>query len=104
MFPIKKLSSTERAFPTSVEGMIPPYREIGQYPRKRELEGLVDRWFFLGLKNLKTTPREGVNEAEALAHIKYVLSSWEPKHEHKTAGVAFLINEWFEEFSGEAAK
>jgi hypothetical protein len=84
--------------------MIPPYRAILDYPRKRELEDLVDRWFFRGLKNLKTKPRDGVNVDDALAHIEYVMRSWEPKHEHKTAGVAFLIDEWFEEFSAEAAK
>lgn len=107
MFPINtKLTKLDLAFPANVIHMMPPYAELrtANYPRKRELEALVSRWFFSGMKNLKTKPREGVDVTKALAHLKCVLSSFEPSHEHKTAAVAFLINEWFEEFSGEAAK
>jgi hypothetical protein len=105
MFPIRTgLTKADLVFPTNVDGMIPPHREIPEYPRRQHFEDLAQTWFFSGLKNLKSKPRQGVNETQALAHISYVLRSWEPKHEHKIAGVAFLINEWFEEFSGEAAK
>lgn len=99
MFPIKKgITKADLAFATGVQGMMPAYSAIGAYPRKRELEDLVQVWFFKGLKGLKSKPREGVNETEALAHLSYIMRSWEPKHEHKISGVAFLINEWFEEF------
>lgn len=105
MFPIKKgITRADIAFAASVDGMLPAYREIPAYPTRRHFEELAQTWFFHGLKNLKTKARAGVNETQALAHISYVLRSWEPKHEHKISGVAFLINEWFEEFSAEPAK
>lgn len=101
MFPIRKgLTKLDMAFATSVDGMLPA-RPIANYPRKRELESLAQSWFFKGLKGLRSKPRDGVNETEALAHLSYCLRSWEPKHEHKIEGVAFLINEWFEEFEAQ---
>ena len=42
------------------------------------------------------TPKEGVDLRRASRAIKACLSSWEPKHEHKEAGVAFMFSEWFD--------
>lgn len=65
----------------------------------------ISFWFFKGAKRNgdaividgKTfKPREGVNANKALNAIKAVLSSWEPKHEHKEAACAFMLSEWFE--------
>ena len=49
-------------------------------------------------------PKEGVDTKKALRHVKAVLGSWEPKHEHKEAGVAFLLNEWFDDVTYETTK
>ncbi len=104
MFPINtKLTRADLAFPADVLAMMPPYDHKLQYPRKRELQDLVSNWFFSGLKLKKVKPREGVDEKQALVHLKCVLGSFQPKHEHKIQAVAFLINEWFEEFTTEAA-
>jgi len=59
----------------------------------------VSEWFYRGrtqsdIDRLKA--RDGIDRNAALAAIKAVLSSFEPKHEHKTAGAAFLLHEWFE--------
>jgi hypothetical protein len=42
------------------------------------------------------TPKEGVDVSKALRAIKCCLGSFEPKHEHKEAGVAFMLSEWFD--------
>ena len=34
---------------------------------------------------------------KAIRHLKAILVSYDPKHEHKEAGVAFLLSEWFED-------
>jgi hypothetical protein len=39
-----------------------------------------------------------VDTNKALAHIQCIMMSFEPKHEHKTAGVAFLLDEWFSKY------
>lgn len=103
MWPIKDLSAVDRAFPTSIRGMMPEYKDI---PREFTNGGtkwneLVSAMFFLGLKKLELKPRPGVDKDKAMRHIKYILGSWEPKHEHKEAGAAFLFNEWFEDVTFE---
>jgi hypothetical protein len=59
----------------------------------------VSKWFFGGLKEddlARLKPRAGVDKRKALAAIGAILRSFEPKHEHKEAGCAFLLNAWFE--------
>jgi hypothetical protein len=53
-------------------------------------------WFYGGLKDAKVTPKPGIDKGEALAHLKSIQSSFEPKHEHKVAAVAYLASRWFE--------
>lgn len=59
----------------------------------------VSKWFFSGLKQddlARLTPRPGVVQNKALAAIRAIICSFEPKHEHKEAGCAFLLHAWFE--------
>jgi hypothetical protein len=65
----------------------------------------VSKWFFSGAKGLpngieidgvKFVAKPGVEAGRALAAIKAVLTSFEPKHEHKEAACAFMLSEWFE--------
>lgn len=101
MFPIKEKSQVEMAFPTRVDDMMPEYKDIPKEFKDQNVRGkwnkVVSDWFFKGLKNAKWKPNPGVDTEKALRHIGYILGSWEPKHEHKEAGVAFLLNEWFED-------
>lgn len=100
MYPIKEVSDVDLAFPTSVKNMIPLYEDIPEEFKSmnNKWSRIVSYWFFNGLsKNVEFHPKEGVDPEKAFNHIIYVMKSWEPKHEHKTAGVAFLLNEWFED-------
>lgn len=56
----------------------------------------ISKWFFNGLKEFAVAV-EGVNFKDAHAHIKVILASFEPKHEHKIAGCAYLASMWFVE-------
>jgi hypothetical protein len=65
----------------------------------------ISHWFFKGAKKAPNgieidgvifRARPGVDVGEALAAIKAVLGSFEPKHEHKEAACAFMLSEWFE--------
>lgn len=53
-------------------------------------------WFYRGLEKLPQA-KEGIDRDLALANLKCVQSSWEPKHQHKKAGVAYLAHLWFVE-------
>lgn len=65
----------------------------------------VSAWFFRGAKRdgdalvvdgQRFTPKAGVDADKALAAIRAVLGSFEPKHEHKEAACAFMLSEWFD--------
>lgn len=61
-------------------------------------EALASRWFFQGLpRDTEFHPKPGVDINKALRALHAVLNSFEPKHEHKMAGVAYLMAEWFED-------
>ena len=62
---------------------------------------LVSTWFFSGLEGYSFKPKEGIDPSKALAHVKAIMGSFEPKHEHKEAGCAYLMSEFFESFSKE---
>ncbi|WP_312630989.1 hypothetical protein [Pantoea piersonii] len=56
----------------------------------------VSQWFFNGLdKSEYPTAKDGVNLNLALLNIKACLVDFEPKHEHKIAGAAYLASQWF---------
>lgn len=72
----------------------------------------VSGWFFSGasrdgdalvVSGEKFTPKPGVDANKALAAIKAVLGSFEPKHEHKEAGCAYMLSEWFDHQPAKAA-
>lgn len=57
-------------------------------------------WFFSGLENTDgLKPQKGIDKDAALTHLKVVQVSWESKHEHKTASVAYLASLWFKKNS-----
>ena len=47
-----------------------------------------------GLKEYAVAVK-GVDFKQAHAHISVILGSFEPKHEHKIAGCAYLESMWF---------
>lgn len=78
--------------------MLPAMREIPEaFTDDRDPWcAVVQRWFFEGVSSSVFVPREGIDKATALAHLGAIMRSFEPKHEHKIAGVAYLCSLWFE--------
>ncbi|MBN4867415.1 MULTISPECIES: hypothetical protein [Enterobacterales] len=56
----------------------------------------IERWFYHGLE-CPPAAKEGVELKWALAHIVVILKSFDPKHEQKIAGCAYLASLWFVE-------
>lgn len=52
-------------------------------------------WFLSDLKEIPEAV-DGVDQNLAMRNLACVLKSFEPKHEHKTAGVAYLASLWLE--------
>lgn len=98
----KEVSGMDCAFgPRKIKELLPDYKDVPeefkQYGNK--WASLVSKWFFSGLDVKKDLPpiKQGIDLNMALRHLGACLSSWEPKHEHKTAGVAYLMSLWFED-------
>jgi hypothetical protein len=93
----QKVDALSMAFGGDMKQLLPPMSEI---PDQYKSYGnkwcvLVSNWFFRGLKKSEFVPKEGVDRDEALRHIKAILGSFEPKHEHKEAACAYLLALWF---------
>jgi hypothetical protein len=99
MLAIRETTAADRAFgPSDLRRFMPKnipakFREFGATKWNK----LFEDWFFNGLSSLELTPKAGVDKEKALAHIKVIMGSWEPKHEDKDAACAFLFSEWFED-------
>lgn len=101
MLPIPEVTDIEMAFPTMVP--LPAWNDIPEDFRQERGESepwhrIVSTIFCEGgrLSDFGLTPKPGIDKDKATRAIRTCLGSWEPSHEHKTAGVAFMLSEWFD--------
>jgi hypothetical protein len=98
--PREHITALEVAFgPRNLSEWLPSYESIPEdFKRGRgPYCKATSRWFFQGLPKGALVAKPGINTTMALGHLKAVLGSFAPKHEHKEAGVAYLMSLWFEE-------
>ena len=57
---------------------------------------LFNTLFFKGGSLAHLVEKPGINRKEAIQHIRGVMQSFDPKHEHKEAACAYLFSLWFE--------
>lgn len=89
------------AFPANAVDAMPAMADIPEdfhrgWGDARPWVEVQRRWFFQGLKGVTVTARDGIDKTAALRHLSLIQGSWEPKHEHKEAAVAYLMSLWFE--------
>lgn len=59
----------------------------------------IAQWFFVGRTKedmQRLNEKSGIDRRKALVAIKAILASFEPKHQHKEAGAAYLLSQWFD--------
>ena len=102
MFMIAEIDNIEMVFPGDVSRLMPAWEDIPEEFKygKGKWSKIASDWFFNGLKKLPFKPKEGVNQSNALRHLKTVLGSFDPEHGHKIAAVAYLLSQWFEDAEG----
>lgn len=106
MFKISEVDEIELVFGADrLDELMPAYEDIPQefknFNSNNKWVKLVEDMFFRGLKSISLIPKAGVDPDKAFKHIRSVMVSFKPKHEHKTAGCAFLFNEWFKDATWE---
>jgi len=79
---------------------MPPMEEIPDEFKgfgRNEWCEIARTWFFSGLnKDTKVYAKDGVDADKAFRVLQAIQGSFQPKHEHKEAAVAYLMSEWFE--------
>lgn len=92
------VSELDVAFGGDIKKLLPPMKEIPKEFTQfsNPWVACISTWFFSGLNHPKFTMKLGVDQRAALSHIKAVLGSFDPPHEHKEAGCAYLASLWFE--------
>lgn len=109
------VSMVQRAFPADIVGKKLPHIEeipeafravahIGKYRHEAATDEARD-WcrkvmhglFFGGFLKPGFVPREGIDAETAFIHLDTCLRSFQPKHEHKEAGCAWLASLWFKD-------
>jgi hypothetical protein len=62
-----------------------------------EWNALASAWFFKGVDpEASFLMKPGVNGETAYRHIRAILGSYQPRHEHKEAAVAYLCSMWMD--------
>ena len=56
----------------------------------------VEHAFFKGSDMDGLTEKAGVDRVAAIRAIRACMKTWVPKHEHKIAGCAYMLSEWFD--------
>ena len=92
------VTGVDTVFGGDISKLMPQYRDLPEeFRRERDpFSPLVNKWFFSGLDHKTLKAKEGIDRNAAFAHCKAIMVSFEPSHEHKVAGVAWLMSKWFE--------
>lgn len=99
MTPNTTLTDLDAVFPADVIRLMPAWEDIPEAFKKwtGPWVELAEKWFSQGLSNVALAAKPGIEHAAALRHLSTIMRSFQPKHEHKIAAVAYLMSQWFEE-------
>lgn len=92
-----EVTALDMAFGGKAMKILPAYKDIpgdfkrGNHPARK----FASDWFYSGLSEMPKA-KPGVDLNLALANLKACLGDFEPKHEHKMDGVAYLASLWLE--------
>ena len=93
----QEVQDVEIAFGGDIPDLLPDHEDIP--PEFSDNHNpwvlLTSKWFFSGLGKAFWSTRTGVDQETAIRHVRAVLASFAPSHQHKEAGVAYLLHRWF---------
>jgi hypothetical protein len=89
------------AFGVDVRDLLPRYDDIPEEFRNGNTKwnAFQSDWFFSGITKTGLIAKDGIDLNAALRHLQAINSSFEPKHEHKEAAVAYLASRWLDDAS-----
>jgi hypothetical protein len=87
-----------------MKSILPPREEIPAefYNGRTPWNEVFSKWFFSGLpEGTSFICKSGVVGQTAYDHLRAIIKSFEPKHEHKEGAVAWLMSLWFEDITND---
>lgn len=97
-----EVSDVDTIFPGNIKNLMPSYEDIPEefkdFNSNNYFVKFQQKWFFNGVKE-EDFPivKKGIDKIKAARHLCAIQRSWQCKHEHKVAAVAYLMSIWFEE-------
>lgn len=88
------------AFFGSVSSLMPRREDIPiefRFPGDGHWSDVFNDLFFNTVKVESFAMQDGIDEQDAIRHIRYIMRSFEPSHEHKEEACAYLMSKWFKE-------
>jgi hypothetical protein len=93
----QSVPDTALAFGGDMKELLPPISEIPEefHDFRNPWSQFQSHWFYRGLPaTTQVEPHEDIDLNQAFRHLQAIQKSFEPEHEHKTAGVAYLASLW----------
>ena len=93
-------SDLDMAFGGDMKKILPPMEEIPEEFKHSSGKWniIFSQWFFIGIsEGTEFFPKEDVDGDKAVRHVVSIMRSFEPKHEHKEAGCAYLLSQWVDD-------
>jgi hypothetical protein len=86
------------AFPAGIRHLMPKMDEIPAAfdNQSNPYVRFQQEWFYRGVKKDRVAAKPGIDARAAWRHLSAIQGSFEPKHEHKEAAVAYLASLWFD--------
>lgn len=93
----KEVDDALLAFPATVIGtLLPRWEDIPvEFRERQSIQCRRFEELLHGRGQLRVRIRENIDPQLAVRHLKAVLNSYEPKHEHKMAGACYLMSLWY---------
>lgn len=94
-----KVTDVDVVFGGNLSKLLPSMKDIPEEFKEGNTKWnkVIEDWFFNGLNDCKWKPKKGINTKDAVRHIAAILISYDPRHEHKMAGCAYLLSQFFDD-------
>ena len=89
---VDSIDEVDRAFSTMA--LLPPWDEIPEeFKRDNPYSDVAERVFYgMPLPGLRIEMKPGFQAPSMVRAVRAHLASWGPKHEHKIAGVGYMLS------------
>lgn len=93
------VTALEMSFGGKMDKLLPPLSDIPvEFKKPNKWTKIQSKWFYEGLPvGTEFSFKPGIDGNAALRHLKTIQGSFEPKHQHKEAAVAWLMSLWVDE-------